>query len=156
MQEELENKSVALTIKATKLTAKGLAKAMQLALRQMQKSREKPGGMSFKQLSKGGTLSNVEVTDDNIKAFDPVARKYGIHYHLQKDKTTDPPRWMVYFRAKEVDSMTAAFKEFSDRVLNTRETDKPSVRETMRNFREVIKNAVRDITKHKHRGGPEL
>ena len=156
MQEELENKSVALTIKSAKLTAKGLAKAMQLALRQMRKSRDKPGEMSFKQLSKGGSLSNVEITDDNVKSFDPVARKYGIHYSLQKDKSTDPPRWMVYFRAKEVDSMTAAFKEFSDKILNTPEREKPSVRETMRDFRENIRNAVRDITKHKHRGGPEL
>ena len=156
MQEELENKSVALSIKATKLTAKGLATAMRFALRQVRKSRDKPGEMSFKQLSKGGSLSNVEITDDNIKAFDPVARKYGIHYSLQKDKSTDPPRWMVYFRAKEVDSMTAAFKEFSEKILNTTEREKPSVRETMRDFRENIRNAVRDITKHKHRGGPEL
>ena len=156
MQEELENKSVALSIKTTKLTAKGLAKAMQLALRQMRKSRDKPGEMSFKQLSKGGSLSNVEITDDNIKSFDPVARKYGIHYHLQKDKSAEPPRWNVYFRAKEVDSMTAAFKEFSDIVLNTKDKDKPSVRETMRDFREKIAHAVRDITKNKHRGGPEL
>jgi len=63
---------------------------------------------------------------------------------------------MVYFRAKEVDSMTAAFKEFSDKILNTPERESPSVRETMRDFRENIRNAVRDITKHKHRGGPEL
>ena len=156
MQEELENKSVVLSIKATKLTAKGLVAAMRFMLRQIRKEQDKPGEMSFKQLSKGGSLSNVEITDDNIKSFDPVARKYGIHYHLQKDKSTDPPRWMVYFRAKEVDSMTAAFKEFSDKVLNVRESDKPSVRETMRNFRETIRNAVRDINKHKHRGGPEL
>jgi hypothetical protein len=156
MQEDLENKSVALSIKTAKLTGKGLAKAMQLAYRQMKKARDKPGEMSFKQLSKGGSLSNIEITDENIKAFDPVARKYGIHYTLQKDKSSEPPLWTVYFRAKEVDSMTAAFKEFSDSVLNTKEKDRPSVRETMRNFREVIKNAVKDITRNKHREGPEL
>ena len=155
MQEEIEQKSVNLSIKTAKITADVLAKAMLAALRQMQKSNDKPGKMSFKQLSKGGALSNVEITNDNIKAFDPIARKYGIHYNLQKDKSTDPPRWNVFFRAKEVDSMTAAFKEFSDKMLN-REAGRPSVKELMRNFREVIKNAVRDITKHKHRGGPEL
>ena len=155
MQEEIENKSVSISIRAAKLTAQGLAKALQLALRQMEKSREKAGKMSFKQLSKGGALSSVEITNDNIKAFDPIARKYGIHYNLQKDSSVDPPRWTVFFRAKEVDSMTAAFREFSDGVLN-READRPSVREQMRNFREVVKNAIREITRNLHRGGPEL
>jgi len=156
MQEEIVNESTALVVKTSKMTAKTLAKAMQIAYRQMKKARDKPGEMSFKQLSKGGTLSNVEITNDNIKAFDPVARKYGIRYTLQKDRSTEPPRWLVYFRAKDVDSMTAAFKEFSDKILNVNEKEKPSVRETIRDFRETIRNAVRDITKHKHRGGPEL
>jgi len=156
MQEDLHNKSVVLTIKATKLTAKGLAKVMQLAWRQMQKSRDRPGKQSLKQLSKGGPLSEVEITNENIKAFDPVARKYGIHYKLVQDKASEPPVWHVFFRAKEADSMTAAFKEFSNRILNAKDKDKPSVRETMRSFREKIAHAVRDITKHKHRGGLEL
>jgi len=52
MQEELENKTVALSIQTAKLTAKGLAAAMRLAYRQMQKSLDKPGKKSFKQLSK--------------------------------------------------------------------------------------------------------
>ena len=157
MQEELENKSVSLAIKTTKLTAKGLAVAMRFMLRQIQKERDKPGEMSLKQLSKGGSLSEVEVTDNNIKSFDPVARKYGIHYTLRKDSASEPPTWHVFFRAKEADSMTAAFKEFSNKVLNReKEKDKLSVRETMKDFREKIAHAVKDITKHKHRGGPEL
>ena len=156
MQEELENKSVVLTIKATKLTAKGLAKAMQLAYTQFQKARDKPGKKSMKQLRKGGDLSKVEITDANIKAFDPIARKYGIRYSLEKDKSSETPQWRVYFRAKSSESMHDAFKEFSDNVYNTKDKDKPSVRETMRDFREKIAHAVRDITKHKHRGGPEL
>jgi predicted DNA-binding helix-hairpin-helix protein len=53
--------------------------------------------------------------------------------------------------------MTAAFEEFSNKVLNReKEKDKPSVRETMKDFREKIAHAAKDITKHKHRGGPEL
>jgi hypothetical protein len=101
-------------------------------------------------------LSEIDITNDNIKAFDPVARKFGIRYSLQKDATTEPPVFKVYFRAKEVDSMTAAFKEFSDNILNAKGKDKPSAKETMKNLREKVANAVRDITKKLTRGGPEL
>jgi len=60
---------------------------MQAALRKMKQPRNtpKPGRQSLKQLSKGGPLSSVEITDDNIKAFDPVSRKYYVSYELKKD-----------------------------------------------------------------------
>ena len=157
MQEDIENRSVALCTKATKMTAETLADLMKAAIRKMKEAHNKPveGKQSMKQLSKGGSLSSVEITNDNIKAFDPIARKYNISYSLKKDAASDPPRWVVFFRAKDADSMTAAFKEFTAKMVK-RDIDKPSVRETMQKFREVVKNVFKDITKHKHRGGPEL
>ena len=157
MQEELENKSVVLTTKAAKLTGKALAALMRAALRKMKASGEKleEGKQSLKQLAKGGALSNVEITDDNIKAFDPVARKYNVSYSLKRDAVSEPPRWLVFFRSKDMDSMTAAFKEFTSKMVK-REKDKPSARDEMRKSREAIKNAVRDKTRRKHREGPEL
>lgn len=156
MQEELENKSVVLTTKAAKLTAQTLAKLMQAALRKMKQHRDapKPGRQSMKQLAKGGSLASVEITDANIKAFDPVARKYGIGYELKKDVSSAPPRWLVFFKSKDTDAMTAAFKEFTAKMVK-REKEKPSSREVMHKFRDVAKNTVRDKTKHKHREGPE-
>lgn len=156
MQEELEHKSVVLATNATKLTGRMLAKLMQAALRKMKQARNSPkeGKQSMKQLAKGGSLSNVEVTDANIKAFDPVARKYNISYSLQRDDSVTPPRHLVFFRAKDTDAMTAAFKEFIDKSVK-REKDRPSVRDSMQNFREKVKNAVRDKIKNKHREGHE-
>ena len=155
IQEDLENKSVMLSIKAAKLTAQLLAKAMRAAYRQWQKARDAPGEMSFKQLRKGGELSEIDITHENIKAFDPIARKYGIRYHLEADTSAETPIWKVYFRANSADSMTAAFKEFSAQMLN-RDADKPSVREAMRELREKVAHAVRDLSKVITRGGPDL
>ena len=104
---------------------------------------------------KGGSLSSVEITNDNIKAFDPVARKYNVSYSLKRDAASDPPRWLVFFRSKDMDSMTAAFKEFTAKMVKL-DKDKPSTREEMRKSREAIKNAVRDKTRHKKREGLEL
>ena len=155
MQEDIENKSAVLVMRGAKITGRMLAKAMAAALRQMQKKRDSPGKQSFKQLSKGGPLESIPISDSNIKAFDPIARKYGVRYKLVRDASEEPPKWLVFFRAKDADAMTAAFKEFTHKTL-ARETDKPSVRETMANFREIIKHAVIDRTKHKERSGPEL
>ena len=50
--------------------------------------------------------------------------------------------------------MTAAFKAFSAKML-AKTKEKPSTRDEMHKFRDVLKNAVRDKTKHKRREGPE-
>jgi len=155
MQEDIEQKSVVLTTKSAKITAKGLAKLMAAALRQMRKARDKPGKQSFKQLSKGGALESIPISDQNIKAFDPIARKYGVRYKLVRDNSENPPKWLVFFRAKDADAMTVAFKEFSHKALQHK-AEKPSVRERMSKFRELIKQAILDRTRQKERSEPEL
>ena len=62
-------------------------------------------------------LTNIEITNRNIKSFERVANKYKIDFALKKDKSVDPPRYLVFFKAKDVDVMTAAFKEFSAKEL---------------------------------------
>src|SRR5699024_7613856 len=58
-------------------------------------------------------LTNIEVTDGNIKSFEKYARKYGIDFSLKKDNSMSPPRYYVFFKARDVDVMTAAFKEYT-------------------------------------------
>lgn len=164
MQEEVEQKSVALSIKATKLTAQVLAKAIAAAMRGIKKARDAPkhGKQSVKKLSRQNTgLQSIEITDDNIKSFDRVARKYGVDYALKRDDGTAPPRWLVFFKARDTDALTAAFNEFTRDTL--RREQKPSVREAMRSFKELVANAVLDRTPKQRergersgRGGPEL
>jgi len=154
LQEELEQKTVAITIKATKLTGRMLAKAIAAVARQMQKPPQ--GKQTVKQLARQNAgMTNIEITDGNIKSFERVARKYGVDFALKKDNGS-PPRWLVFFKARDTDALTAAFTEFSRDTL--KRAERPSVRETMRKFRELIKTAVIDRPKEKQRerGGPEL
>ena len=154
MQEELEQKTVAISIKAAKLTGRMLAKAVAAVARQMQKPPR--GKQTVKQLARQNAgMTNIEITDGNIKSFERVARKYGVDFALKKDNGS-PPRWLVFFKARDTDALTAAFTEFSRDTL--KRAERPSVRETMRKFRELIKTAVIDRPKEKQRerGGPEL
>jgi hypothetical protein len=155
VQEDINQRSVALVIRGAKITARALAKAMALALREMKKARDAPGRKTVRQLAKGGDLEKIEITDGNIKAFEPIARKYGVRYALRRDASSDPPRWMVFFRAKQADQLTGAFSEFTAKTLR-RETEKPSMRERMAQLREIIRNTARDRTRSKERSGPEL
>lgn len=153
MQEDLEQKTVAITVTAVKMTAKLLAKALAAAVRQMQKPPR--GKQTVKQLARQNAgMTNIEITDGNIKSFERVARKYGVDFALKRDNGS-PPRWLVFFKARDADALTAAFNEFSRDTLKRQ--SRPSVRETMRKFSELVKKAVidRQPKREKERSGPE-
>lgn len=57
-------------------------------------------------------VSSIKVTDDNIKSFEHVARKYNVDFTMEKDKTTDPLKYMVFFKGSDADVLAQEFKEF--------------------------------------------
>ena len=90
MQDEINEKVVALSVKGAKLTAETLQKAIKAMLAQVKKQQEKQphGKQTLKQLAKQNAgLSNIEITEGNIKAFEHTAKKYGIDFALKKDST---------------------------------------------------------------------
>ena len=156
MQDEINEKTVALYIKTGKLTAEVLQKAMKAALAQAKKQigKQPHGKQTLKQLMKQNAgVSNIEITKDNIKAFESIAKKYGIDFALKKDATETPPRYLVFFKGRDADALTAAFKEFSAKKLT--QDKKPSIRKALAAFREKAKelNASRQRTKTQGQGG---
>ena len=47
------------------------------------------------------------------KSFERTASKYGLDFALKKDVSVEPPSYLVFFKGRDVDVMTAAFKELS-------------------------------------------
>ena len=155
MQEEVTQKVIALSIKAAKLDAAVLQKALKIALEQMKKQHDKPkrGKQTMRQLTKSGEqVTNIKITDQNIKAFDPIARKYNLDYHVKKIEGGEVPRYLVFFKGKDIDSMTEAFREFSTKKLNREK--KPSIRKALTAAKEKAKqlNQNRDKVKNMDRG----
>ena len=155
MQEEVTQKVIALSIKATKLDAAVLQKALKMALEQMKKQHGKPkrGKQTMRQLTKSGEqVTNIKITDQNIKAFDPIARNYNLDYHVKKIEGGEVPRYLVFFKGKDIDSMTEAFREFSAKKLNREK--KPSIRKALTAAKEKAKqlNQNRDKVKNMDRG----
>lgn len=155
MQDEINEKTVALYIKTGKLTAEVLQKAMKILLEKGkgQLTKAPHGKVTMKQLMKPGEkVSNIEITDKNIKAFDPIARKNGLTYNVKKIENGKPPTYLVSFRGKDIDVMTEAFREFSAKKLNREQ--KPSIRKLLSTLKDKTASltAQRDKVKNKDRG----
>ena len=84
-----------------------------------------------KMMKEGSELSNIEISDENIKSFEKIARKYSMQFSLMKDKSHDPPRYLVFFKARDVSVMQAAFREYTGVTLNRKA--RPSIRKKLQN-----------------------
>ena len=154
MQEETTQKTIALAIKTSKLTASVLQKAMKMYLEHQKHKEPSHGKIPVKKLvGQGAGAKSIEVTDDNIKAFERIARKYNVDFAVKRDKTTEPPKYLVFFKGKDADVIAQAFKEFV--YGNEKRKGRTSVREKLKRFRDAVsqnKNRERSREKNKDRG----
>lgn len=156
MQEEVDRQVIGLAVNTTKMTGRTLAKAIQMYLQHKKDKSKNPeiyhGKQTIKQLMKqNAALSNIEITDKNIRSFESVAKKYNINYALKKDTSEQPPRYLVFFKGRDVDVINMAFKEFTQKQLKHK--DKPSLRKLLVKLKEQAQklNQNRDREKNKDR-----
>jgi hypothetical protein len=155
--EQINDKAVALVVKGAKMTGRTLAQAMQAFLKKMQEPKKdhKHGKQSIKSLTKqGSSLSNIEITEKNIGSFKKVARKYNIDFALKRDDAENPPKWLVFFKAKDADALTAAFKEYSNQILKVK-AKKPSMIAKLNVFKALAKTRAAPV-KNRSKGEIEL
>ena len=157
MQDEVNEKTMALCIKGGKISAQLLKAALTKLLAEIEKKQQskkmggqnrcKRGKQSIKSLQQSGAqLTNIVVTDNNIKSFDRVARKYGVDYSLKKAEKEGKTEYLVFFKAKDVDVMTAAFKEYTG--VSLKKEQRQSIRKKLEQAKERVAKH-REITKEK-------
>lgn len=119
-------------MKASKLTARGLAYVLRAVGRKIAKAHREAqtphGKQSVKKLMAHGTATNsIEV--DAPKVFDRVARKWNVDYAFYQ---TEPGKYLLFFKSGQADAMTACFSEYSRKVLDKAKTRQPSIPEQMK------------------------
>ena len=106
-----------------------------------------------KLVGQGEGAKSIEVTDSNIKSFERVARKYNVDFAVKRDKTTEQPKYLVFFKGRDADAVAQAFKEFV--YGNEKRKGRTSVREKLKRLKDVVsqnKNRERSREKNKDRG----
>lgn len=153
MQEEVENRTINLAISTTKLTGRsiisGLRKYMQHRERaKAQKGRKPLGKQTVKQLlgqNQGAT--NTEIDKNGLKDFERLTKKYGVDYAVRKDKSVDPPRYLVFVRAKDADVLDVICKEHMAQSMS--KDKRPSVLKQLAKFKEIVASIPKKIREKK-------
>ena len=155
MQEEVESRTVALTISTAKLTGRLFRAAVAKYLDYWKnKQREEPaiphGKQTVKQLiGQNQGVSTIESNDPHIKNFERIARKYGVDYAIKKVRTEDKPKYVIFFKARDTDALTQAFTEYTRKSAEREK--KPSVLQKLHDIGAKMQNKVLERTKTKQR-----
>lgn len=149
MQEEVENRTVNLAISTTKLTGRTILNAYRLwkshhnaakakNAAEMAKEGTTPHGKQTIQelIGQNQGVSSIDIQNTNIRDFEKIANKYGVDYAITRDKSVTPPKYMVFFKARDADALTAAFAEYSNQRLKAK--DKPSVLKQLNKLKELV------------------
>lgn len=155
MQEEVENRTVNLAISTTKLTTRYIIAGLRTfnqyrKNKKLQKARDPAihGKQTVKQLlgqNQGAT--NVEIDKTGIKDFERLAKKYGVDFAVRKDKSVEPPRYIVFVRAKDADALDAICKEHQAMALT--KGKKSSVLAQLKQFKELVASLPKKIREKK-------
>lgn len=153
MQEEIENRTVNLAISTTKLTARGIIRLAAKGLAYIKrKSREaalkneKPDGRQTIQqlIGQNQGVTNIDISQTDLKGFEKYARKYGVDYAITKDRSVFPPKYLVFFKARDADAMTAAFNAYSAEVLA--KSKRPSTLSKLHKLIDAVKSIPTKVT----------
>lgn len=158
MQEEVENKTVQLAVRSSKVTLKLLLRALRAYIRHHQnKKRLKQyakskdaivkGKQSVKELvGQGQGVSSMEIGDSGIKDFKKLANKYGVDFAIVKDKSESPAKYTVFFKARDADAITQVLKEYAARQTKRKksaEKERPSILQKLKKFKEKVASMPR-------------
>ncbi|MDD3228218.1 MAG: PcfB family protein [Oscillospiraceae bacterium] len=158
MQEEVESRTITLSVSAVKLTGRIFKAAIVNFMqhkkeKKLEKARAGPvkpqGKQTVKELvGQNQGVTNIEVSDKGIKSFDRIARKYGVDYAIKKDRSVMPPKYLIFFKGRDNDAITAAFTEYTANVVKQKE--KPSLLQQLRKLRDIAPSLNPDKIRNKH------
>lgn len=135
-EEEVSRRTVALTVNASKLTARVLAQALQTAARKIRQERQAHktpyGKQTVRQLmGHGEATSSIPV--DAPALFDRAARRWNVDYAFYQ---TEPGKYLLFFKSKQADAITACMSDYSRRVLKQSRSRRAPVLERLKRAQE--------------------
>lgn len=150
MQEEVENKSVRLAVTTTKLSLRAVIKGLSIYVRHRKnvkakkaaKKDAKPiGKQTVKELiGQNQGISSMPIGDTGYGDFQKIAKKYGVDFAVVKDKSAQPTKYTIFFKARDADAITQVLQEYSVKQLQKQSQDRPSVLKALKKFKEIVAN----------------
>ena len=148
MNEEIAEKTCQLAADTGKVTGRVLWAMLRAYLRQRAQKKAKPkeGRQTVKELVKQGQgATSMDVDGESVATFKKIANKYGVDFAIVKHKDMDPPKFTVFFKAKDMDAITAVVQDYTAKIVKRQDNEKPSVIAKLRQLKDIIAKHPRKV-----------
>ena len=147
LSETVSNKSLTFTFKATEITFDVVIAMLDKLLKE--KTREKRGKQSIKDLRKKGNLQVIDVTDETLKKLQNYLKKFNIDYSILKSKTEEK-QYSLFFRNYDAELLNKVLENF----LHNKFKNKESIKEKIKRIKQMNidkRTEEKDKTKKKRK-----
>ena len=147
LSETVSNKSLTFTFKATEITFDVVIAMLDKLLKE--KTREKKGKQSIKDLRKKGNLQVIDVTDETLKKLQNYLKKFSIDYSILKSKTEEK-QYSLFFRNYDAELLNKVLENF----LHNKFKNKESIKEKIKRIKQMNidkRTKEKDKTKKKRK-----
>ncbi len=172
LDDEISERAISLAVRVGKVTGTEVKKAVEKLLAELEKganrtvsktktqtAEKKPevkhGKQTLKQLQKQSDgLSTVELTDPNLRLLYREMKRHNVDFAAVKD---DKGKYTLFFKGKDADSVTHAFKQYTQKTV-TRANTKPPIQKLLAAAKAAAKalNAQRDKVKNRGKGARDI
>ena len=125
LSETVSNKSLTFTFKATEITFDVVIAMLDKLLKE--KTREKTGKQSIKDLRKKGNLQVIDVTDETLKKLQNYLKKFNIDYSILKSKTEEK-QYSLFFRNYDAELLNKVLENFLHNKFKNKESIKDKIK----------------------------
>jgi hypothetical protein len=161
LSEDVNDRSVNLAVRVGNISGRGLRKALVKTLAMMKKKNNIPetekmkhGRTTLKQLQKQNEgLSTIELKHPDLRMLNKIMKKHGVDFAVTKD---GKDRHTLFFKGKDVDSVTHAFEQYAKKILKRGKENQP-IKRTLTEAKKISQTLSnnRNKEKNRNRGGIE-
>ena len=147
MQEDIENKAIALSVTMTKFTAIGLAKILASTSREIRKANHQmktrcpKGRQSIRSLTRHCNNPKTIPIIGETHLFDKIAHKWNIDYAFHK---TGVNKYLLLFKSEQADSITSCFSDYTKLCMKRANSKHPRIQEQLRKSREQVRTKSKE------------
>ena len=150
MQEEVEKKTANFAIQTTKLTFRAIYHLWKkVRAHQKEKKAEAryddsqptQGKQSIKKLiGQGDGVDKVDIAKVGLRDFQKITNKYGVDFAVVKDKNVNPPRYTIFFKAKDAKAIDRVMADYAAKEFKReKKAERPSLLKKLAHFKDVVK-----------------
>lgn len=107
---------------------------------------DQPGKeMSVKELlNKDSGAQSIDVAELGIGDFRKIAKRYGMDFAVVKTKYEQPPKYTVFFRARDADTVERVMNEYAAKQLSKSKCKtRPSLLKALKKLKDIVAQTPR-------------